>query len=80
MASSIKALTVAGDNQKLIIIAQLVHDNVGVGSNNLLLGRKFSALLELKVTNGTREGEVAVDTAEINKTASSSDACFLSCR
>lgn len=51
--------------------------NIGVGCNDLVLGGQLSALLELKITDSTREGKVAVHSAEVDKTTSSCDSVLL---
>ena len=56
-----------------------MHSDVGIGSDDLLLRRQLGALLELEVTNGPRQGQVAVDTAKVNETTSSADTGFLAC-
>jgi hypothetical protein len=54
-----------------------MHCHIGVGSHNLLLGRQLGALLEFKVTDGARQSEVTVDTAEIDETARGADTSLL---
>ena len=56
-----------------------MSDNVREGCDNLLLRREFGALLEFKVSDGTREGKIAIDSIEIDETAGSTNAGFLSC-
>lgn len=51
-----------------------MNGDVGEGGNDLLLGREVGALLELKVTDGTAQSEVAVDTAKVDEATSSTDA------
>lgn len=72
--------TIAGNNKKLVVVGQLVHSHVRVGSHDLLLGRELGALLEFKVTNGTGQSEVAVDTAKVDETARSTNASLFACR
>jgi hypothetical protein len=43
----------------------------------LVLGRELCALLELEVANGARQGKIAIDSAEVNETSCSLNACFL---
>ena len=64
--------TITSEHKKLVIVADVVDNNVGIGSHNLLLGSKFSALLKLEVTDGARQSQVAVDTAKVDKPAGSS--------
>lgn len=70
-------LTIACDYQKFIIVGKFVDNDVGICSNDLLLGSKLCALLEFKIANGSREGQVAVDTSEIDETAGSGNSCLL---
>lgn len=71
--------TVTGNHKELIIIGQLVHRHVGVRGHDLLLGREFGALLEFKITNGTGQGKVAVDTAKVDETTRSANASLFAC-
>lgn len=54
-----------------------MNNDVGVCGNDLLLGSKLCALLEFEITNGSREGQVAIDTSEIDETAGSGNSCLL---
>jgi uncharacterized protein YwbE len=74
-----KRHTVARNNKELIVICQLVHCHIGVGSHNLLLGGELGALLELKVTDGTGQSEVTVDTAEVDEATRGTNASLLAC-
>lgn len=71
-------LTVAGENEKLVVVGQIVRLDVGEGRHDLGLGRELGTLLELKVSNGPGEGQVAVDAAEIDKASGGVDAVLLS--
>ena len=46
-------LTVTGNNEKLVIIAHIMHHNVRVCGYDLLFGCQLGTLLELKITNGS---------------------------
>ena len=72
-------LTVTCKHNELIIIRKVVNSHVGVSGNDLLLRRKVGALLELEITDGTGEGEVAIDTTEIDKAAGGANSCLLTC-
>jgi hypothetical protein len=50
-----KGLTVAGNNEELVVLVDVVDLDVGEGSDYLLLRRKICALLELEVADGTRQ-------------------------
>lgn len=70
-------VTIASNNQELIVLVDVVYLDVGEGGDYLLLRGKIGALLELKVAYRARQGKVAVDTAEINEAASSLNTCLL---
>lgn len=69
-------LTVTRNHQKLVIFGQVVHDDVGVGGNDLLLRGELCALFEFEVADGPGEGEVAVDASKIDKTAGGCNSCL----
>lgn len=71
--------TVTGNYKEFIIIGQLVHRHVGVRGHDLLFGREFGALLEFKITNGTGQGKIAVDTAKVDEAARSANASLFAC-
>ena len=72
-------LTIASNDQELVVLADVMYLNIRVGGDYLLLRGKFGALLELKVSDGPRKSEVAVDTTEIDEATGGLDACFLGC-
>ena len=53
--------------------------DVGKGGDYLLFGGKIGALLEFEVTYRTRQGEVAVDAAKVDKATSSLDTRLFGC-
>lgn len=69
--------TITGDDKEFIVIAEVVNGHIGESGDNLLLGGQFGALLELEVTNGSRESKVAVDTAKVDKAAGGTDTSLL---
>lgn len=69
-------LTVAGNNKELIVLRDIMSHNIWVCGHNLLFRSKIGALLEFKVTDGTRQCQVAVDSAEVDKSASSTNSGF----
>lgn len=71
--------TVTGNDKELIVVCKIVDSHVWVGSHDLLFGRELGALLEFEITDGTRKGEVAVDTAEVDETTCSADTGLLAC-
>lgn len=68
--------TITSKNQELIVVAEIVHNNVRVRSDYLLFWCQFSALLEFEIANGSRERQVSVHSAKINKAAGSRDPCL----
>jgi hypothetical protein len=74
-----KVLTIACNDQELVILVDVVYLDVRERGDYLLLGWEIGALLELKVTYRTRQGEVAVDAAKVDETTSCLDARFLGC-
>lgn len=56
-----------------------MNGHIGVCGDNLLLGRELRALLEFEVTDGTGQGKVAIDTAEIDEATGSGDTGLLAC-
>ena len=56
-----------------------MHGYIGKGSHNLLLRRKLSTLLEFKIANGTRKGQIAIDTAEVDEAARGADSSLFAC-
>jgi hypothetical protein len=74
-----RLLTVTGKHNKLVVVGKVVNSHVGVGSDNLLLRREIGALLVLKVTDGTGEGEVAVDTTKVDEATSGANSGLLTC-
>lgn len=51
--------------------------NIRERGDDLLLRGELGALLELEITNGTRQSKIAIDTAEVNKPSCSYDAVLL---
>lgn len=47
--------------------------HIGESCDDLLFGGEVGALLEFKVADGTRQGQVAVDSAKIDESASSAN-------
>jgi hypothetical protein len=74
---SLIPLTVAGNDQELILVGEVVLLDIGVSGDNLVLGRQLGTLLELKVTNGAREGKVSIHSAKIDKATGSCDSVLL---
>lgn len=70
-------LTVTSKDQELILVRKLMHLDVGVGGNDLVLGGELGALLELKIANSTGQGQVAVDAAEVDKATRGCDSILL---
>ena len=56
-----------------------MHRHVRERSHYLLFGRQLGTFLELKVTNGTGQGQVAIDTSEVDEATGGADTGFLAC-
>jgi hypothetical protein len=76
----VKGLTIACNHEELIIFVNVVNLDIRERSNYLLLGGKVCALLELKVTDRTRQGKVAVHATKVDEATCSLDTCLLGCR
>lgn len=50
---SLCRLTITSNDEELVVVTHLVHHDIRVGRDNLLLGRELGALLELEITNGS---------------------------
>lgn len=61
--------TIAGDDEELIVLGNLMNGDIGVGCNDLLLGSEFGALLEFEITDGAGQGQIAVNPSKIDETA-----------
>lgn len=72
-------LTITSDDNKLVVLSDIVNSHVWEGGNNLLLWGKLWRLLELKVTNGAGQGKVAIDAAKVDKSTSGSDTSLFAC-
>jgi hypothetical protein len=70
---------VARQHEELLLAVDVVRDDLRVGRDDLRLGREAVVLLELKVANGARERQVAVDTAKLDEAAGGDDARVLAC-
>lgn len=71
-----RRFTVTRNHQEFIIFGQVVHDDVWIGGNNLLLRGELCALFEFEVANGPGKGEVAIDTSKVDEAAGGSDSCL----
>lgn len=71
------SLTVAGNDEELVIVRDIMGSDIGICSDDLLLRRQLRRLLELKITNSSGEREISVNPSEINKPTSSNNTCFL---
>jgi len=70
-------LTVTSNDKKLIVLSNIVSDHIWERSDYLLLRRKVDTLLELEVTDSTRQCQIAIDSAEIDEATCSTDSGFL---
>jgi hypothetical protein len=62
-------LTIASNNEELVIVGKFMSDHIRKSSNDLLFRRQIGAFLEFKVANGSRKSKVAIDAAEIYEAA-----------
>lgn len=67
------SLTVTGNNEELVVIADLVGGHIWESCNDLLFRRKVCALLEFKIAKRSAQSQVAVDTSEVDESTSSTD-------
>jgi hypothetical protein len=58
--------TVASNNQELILFCDFVTSNVGISGDDLALRGEGVVLLELEVTKGSGESEVAFDNISLD--------------
>lgn len=72
--------TVTSNDKEFVIAVDLVYLDIGECGDDLLLRGKVRALLELKVTYRAGQGEVAVDTAKVDKASCGLDTGFLGWR
>ena len=68
--------TITSNDEELVIVTQLVHNHIGIGSDNLLLWCQLCALLEFEITDGSRQGKVSVDASKVHEAAGGSDSCL----
>lgn len=54
-----------------------MNSDVWESGDNLLLGCKLGALLELKITNSSRQSKVTIDATKVNKASSSGNTGLL---
>jgi len=71
--------TVTGDNNKLVIVRNVVDSDFWEGGDDLLLRWEVRALLEFEIANGARQGKVAVDSSEIDKSTCCANSCLFAC-
>ena len=72
-------LTVTSENEELIVLADIVYFDIRIGGHYLLLWWQFSALLELEISDRSRQGEVAVDTTKVHETSCGLNTCLFGC-
>lgn len=72
-------LTVASNDEKLVIIAHIVDNNIGIGGYYLLLGCQLGTLFELKIADSAGECEVAVDATKVDEATGGSNARLFAC-
>ena len=56
-----------------------MYFNIWECRNYLLLWRQLCALLELEIADCAGQGQVAIDTTEVDEASSGLNSCLLSC-
>jgi len=77
--SRFSVLTVASDDQKLIIIGDIMGLHIRECGHNLRLWREVGALFEFKVANSSGKRKIAIYTSKVDETASCLDALLFAC-
>ena len=75
--ADLRRLTIASNDEKLVIVTNFVDHNIGIGCDDLLLGCQLGTLLEFEISDRSRQSEVSVHAAEVDKSARSCDPCLL---
>lgn len=65
---------IARKYEELFVARELVSDDLRISSHDLLLREERRVLLELKVANRATQSKIAVDSVELNESASIQDA------
>lgn len=68
-----RPLTVTGNDEKLVVIGDLVHHDVREGGHDLLFRREIGALLKLEIANGARQSQVPVDPSKVDEATGARD-------
>lgn len=71
--------TITSDHKELIILCNFMRSYIRISSDNLLFRCEICALLKFEITQRTGQREVAIDSAIINETASSTYSSFFTC-
>jgi len=71
--------TVTSNDDELVVVGNVVNGDLWKGSDDLLLRWEVGALLEFEIANGAREGEVAVDSAKVDKSTGCANSCLFAC-
>jgi hypothetical protein len=69
--------TIAGYDEKLVVLCDLVHRDIWECSHDLLLRWQICALLELEVANRSAEREISIDSAKVDEAACCTYPCLL---
>jgi hypothetical protein len=62
--------TITCDDQELLLAIQFVRNDLGINSDNLLLGTKCVVLLEFEITNSPGQCQITVDSAKLDESTS----------
>lgn len=72
-----KSRTVTSDDQKFVLVRELVYANVRESSDNLAFWRQVGTFFELKISDGAGQRQVAIYSTEVDKTTSGGDTVLL---
>ena len=71
--------TIASNDKEFIIFRDLVRYNIGKSCNNLLFRCQVGTLLELEISDSSRQRQITIDTSKVDEAASSTDSGLLAC-
>ena len=74
-----RELTITGNNQELLLAIQFVRDDLGINSDNLLLGAQSVVLLEFEISDRPGQCQITVDSAKLDESTSALYSSSLLC-
>lgn len=69
--------TITCNNNELVIFRDFMGDHIWKSCDDLLFRREVGTLLEFKITNGTRQSQVTVDSSKVNESTCSTYSSLL---